>query len=199
MALPHRTSNDVGKVHVTLHYPTVPIDVARQKVSDNDAEGLRPLVLIVDDEPLIAETLAAILNDAGFATLTAHDGLAALEIAQLMPPQMLITDVVMPRMNGFELAVEVKRTIPDCEIILFSGQESTSDLLTEYNSHGSNFVMLIKPVHPTDLLAHVFDQLSPNGSPVAAGRAPRRSSPHDTFSIGPVPVFSNPGNGCLQS
>ena len=147
----------------TTHFPTVPIELAVQKRDRSDFERPLPLVLVADDEPLIAESLAAILNGNGLAALTATDGHSALEIAQLMPPEVLITDVVMPGINGFELAIEVSRATPDCEIILFSGQASTTDLAELYLATGHNFELLVKPVHPTDLLARVFGRLRARG------------------------------------
>lgn len=175
---------------MNLHFPTVPVEVARQKAIET--EKVPPLILIVDDEPLIAETLAAILKGVGMAAITAPDATAALEIARVIPPQMLITDVAMPRVNGFDLAVEVKRIAPDCEIILFSGQTSTYDLMTEYNAQGYDFVTLIKPVHPSDLLARVFDQLGEPGVPISARIAPISADTSDQFFGGSVPLRAKP-------
>jgi CheY-like chemotaxis protein len=153
---------------MSTHFPTVPVELARQNASSTDIERVLPLVLVVDDEPLIAETLAAILNNSGLAALTAPDALAALEIAQLMPPEMLISDVAMPGMNGFELAIEVTKAIPDCEVILFSGQATPSELEEMNHAAGRDFVTLIKPVHPADLLAHVYERLGTRGTIPAA-------------------------------
>ena len=148
---------------MSTHFSTVPVEFARQRGAGSSTEPLLPLVLVVDDEPLIVETLAAILNGSGLAALTAPDGLAALEIARLMPPEMLITDVAMPGMNGFDLAIEVTRIVPDCDIILFSGQASTSDLVEMHRRTGHEFLTLNKPVHPADLLAHVNECLGRRG------------------------------------
>jgi CheY-like chemotaxis protein len=167
---------------MNLHYPTVPVELARQKAIASETEKVPPLILVVDDEPLITETLAAILKGVGMAAITAPDAQAALEIARIMPPQMLITDVAMPRVNGFDLAVEVKRIAPDCEVILFSGQPSTYDLMTEYNARGYEFETLIKPVHPSELLMHVFDRLGA----------------HDTTIPGRIaPIVADTGEDCL--
>ena len=146
---------------MSTHFPTVPVEYARLRGSNRTFEPIHPLVLVVDDEPVIVETLAAILNRSGFAALSALDGASALDIARLMPPQMLIADVAMPGMNGFELALEIRRTIPDCEIILFSGQATTLDLVERHRCREYDFETLNKPVHPADLLArlhHCFAQ-----------------------------------------
>ena len=155
---------------MSIHFPTVPVDMARQKIGPDDAEPLPPVVLIVDDDPIIAGTLSTILKGDGLAALTAEDGPAALEIASVIPPQMLLSDVVLPGMNGFDLAAKVKSRIPDCEVILFSGEYSTCDVVSRHTD-GHDFLTMIKPVHPTDLLARVWERLrlhawtAPDGLP----------------------------------
>ncbi|HEX3894131.1 MAG TPA: response regulator [Terracidiphilus sp.] len=119
----------------------------------------RPSVMVVDDESSIADTLAEILSRNGYSVVAAYDGDSALESALLTPPEMLITDVVLPGMSGIDLAITVKRIFPDCKIILFSGQASTGDLLAAASREGHQFVLLNKPVHPADLLARIADGL----------------------------------------
>ncbi len=115
--------------------------------------------MVVDDESSIADTLAEILSRSGYSAVAAYDGDSALESALLNPPEMLITDVVLPGMSGIDLAITVKRIFPDCKIILFSGQASTADLLAAANREGHQFVLLSKPIHPADLLSRVADNL----------------------------------------
>jgi len=146
------------------HYPTVPVEAARQMALLHKQDRLRPVVLVVDDEPIITETLAAILNRSGLAAMTALNARSAIETAALIPPEMLITDLAMPDMDGLDLAIEVKRTVPDCDIILFSGQASDSETLAKLRTTGRGFVTLPKPVHPADLLQRVFECLGRRGS-----------------------------------
>ncbi len=160
---------------MTTHFATVPIEIARQKAAAEDVERLPPVVLIVDDNPLIIETLAAILRGHGLAAMTAFDGPAALEFADLIPPQMLLSDVVLGGMNGFELAAEVTHRVPDCEVILFSGEYSTCDVVSRHVD-GHRFLTLVKPVHPRQLLARIWEQLGRHG----------RSAPED-FTLLPNP------------
>ena len=125
-----------------------------------EADSYRPVVLVVDDESVIADTLSEILNRSGFAAMPAYDGESALESVLLMPPDLLITDVILPAMSGIDLAISVRRIFPDCKIILFSGQAATSDLLSSANSRGHHFSLLKKPIHPTELLARVTEAVS---------------------------------------
>jgi DNA-binding response OmpR family regulator len=118
-----------------------------------DVEKPRPVVLVVDDERLIAETLSIILSGSGFAAMPAYDGESALEIAKVIPPHVLLTDIVMPGMTGIELAIALREKIADCRVLLFSGQSSTIDLLAEARAAGHEFAMLTKPVPPAELIA----------------------------------------------
>jgi DNA-binding NtrC family response regulator len=114
------------------------------------------IVYIVDDESVIAETLAMILTKAGFKTIAFEDPNQALTAAAGgSPPGLLISDVVMPGMSGIELALQFRDLYPDCKILLFSGQAATADLLETAKSQGHNFELLLKPIHPSDLLAKV--------------------------------------------
>lgn len=123
-------------------------------------ERHRPVVLIVDDERIIADTLATVLARNGFAPCVAYDARSALEIASVIPPEVLISDVVMPGMNGVELAINVMREVPDCKVLLFSGQVITVDLLAEAWAEGHRFVTLEKPIHPTELLVAIAESLA---------------------------------------
>jgi len=118
----------------------------------------RPLVLVVDDERVIAETLAVILSHSGFTAMTAHNAESALELARVIPPQLLLSDVMMgPGMDGTELAITMTREFPDCKVLLFSGHASTMDLLGKAREQGHDFTLLTKPVHPADLLARIAE------------------------------------------
>jgi CheY-like chemotaxis protein len=133
------------------------------------ASQLRQRVLVVDDEAAIADTIAKILCLGGYTATAAYDGDSALESALLQPPNLLLTDVVMPGMNGIELAKTVKRVFPDCRILLFSGQASTLDLLASADRTGHRFSLLSKPVPPEELLAQVARQLDAAPKPLAVG------------------------------
>ena len=113
----------------------------------------KPRVLVADDEQVIANTLAIILNQAGFEAKAVYSGENALETIDEFQPNMLISDVIMTGMTGIEAAIKVRAKLPGCKILLFSGQAATADLLEKARAHGHEFEILAKPVHPTDLLA----------------------------------------------
>jgi CheY-like chemotaxis protein len=113
----------------------------------------KPKVLVADDEQVIANTLAIILNQAGFEARAVYSGENALETVDAFQPNMLISDVIMTGMTGIEAAIQIRQKLPQCKVLLFSGQAATADLLEKARAQGHEFEILAKPVHPTDLLA----------------------------------------------
>jgi CheY-like chemotaxis protein len=147
-----------------LKFDVVPIlEVPTEDVSETSVS--RPVVLVVDDEKVIADTLSIILKQSGFSALTAYDGSTALQLASDFKPDLLISDVMMPGMTGIELAITLTQLVPRCKILLFSGQAATVDLLEEARSLGHDFTTLTKPVHPTDMLKRISECLATNDVP----------------------------------
>ena len=118
----------------------------------------KPKVLVADDERVIADTLAIILNQSGFEASAVYSGEKAVETARVFKPDMLISDVIMADMNGIDAAIRIRTMLPSCKILLFSGQAATADLLDRARVQGHEFEILAKPVHPQDLLARLRGQ-----------------------------------------
>lgn len=131
------------------------------EVTSTSGSSYRPVVLVVDDECAIADTLSEILKRSGYNAKTAYDGGSALDLALLHPPEVLITDVVLPGMSGIELAITMRRIFPDCKVLLFSGNAATSSMLASATRAGHNFVLLTKPVHPKEMLARISECIQP--------------------------------------
>ena len=113
----------------------------------------KPKVLVADDERVIADTLAMILNQSGFEARAVYSGEKAVELAASFEPQMLISDVIMADLNGIDAAIRIREILPAIKILLFSGQAATADLLEKARAQGYEFEILAKPVHPQDLLS----------------------------------------------
>ncbi len=113
----------------------------------------KPRILVVDDERRIADTLVIILNQNGFDASAVYTGTDAVDRARSSRPDLVISDVIMPDMNGIEAAIQIRNILPACRILLFSGQAATADLLEKARAEGHEFDILAKPVHPQDLLA----------------------------------------------
>ncbi len=119
------------------------------------------LILVVDDEPAIRMTAAAILEMQGYRTATAEDGDKALERALELQPDLVLSDVVMPGLNGVQLAIALSEALPNTRILLFSGNTATTDILEGARTQGYDFRILAKPVPMEELLAEVRNLLPP--------------------------------------
>ena len=121
-------------------------------------------VLVVDDEHLIADTLARIFSDAGYESRAVYSAEGALGLIPSWPPHFALVDVILPAMNGIDLAILLKAISPDCTVQLFSGQLDTSHLLEAARQAGHAFEVLAKPVHPSKLLALASALFPPSGT-----------------------------------
>ena len=109
-------------------------------------------VLVLDDERVIANTLALILNRSGYEARAVYNAEAAIETSGELLPDILISDVFMEGMTGIDAAIRITQIVPKCRIILFSGQAGTADLFERAEANGHRFELLTKPVHPRVLL-----------------------------------------------
>lgn len=152
-------------------FPTIPLSELKPRHLEDEHDS-RPIVLVVDDERIIADTLVAILSHHGLMAMPAYDGPSAFEIAKVIPPDLLLSDVVMPGMSGIDLATMVKRISPSSKVLLFSGQAVTGGLL-HHAGESADFTVLAKPFHPKDLLVRVSQSL---GTPIRGVEARSASS-----------------------
>jgi DNA-binding NtrC family response regulator len=117
-------------------------------------------ILVVDDERALADTLSAILKRAGYKSFTAYSAREALSLLQSMCPLLMISDVMMPEMNGVELAQEACKLCPGIRILLISGHAAGMTELTEAaRLVGSPFELFSKPITPEELLETVAARL----------------------------------------
>ena len=137
--------------------------------SRSQPKAAPPLILVADDEKRIADTLALILTSKGYTAQIAYDGASALAMCRGRVPDLVLSDVVMPGMNGIELAIAVRQEFPACQILLFSGQAATTMILEDAARQGYDFEILAKPVHPEELLARVKELIGPGDSRPIAG------------------------------
>jgi CheY-like chemotaxis protein len=119
------------------------------------ASASDPHIFVVDDEPIIASTLAAILQMNGFTAKFFTCPEEALKAARLKAPDLVISDVAMPSISGIDLAIQMRAQYPKCKILLFSGQAVSMDLLEDARAQGHDFDLLLKPVPPTELLFEI--------------------------------------------
>jgi len=123
-----------------------------EALSDN---SYKPRVLIVDDERNIADTLAMVFKLKGHEAIAAYSAESAVELIETFEPDIVLSDVIMGRMTGVDLAIYLSRARPECKVVLFSGQTATADLLAEASRKGHDFRLLAKPIHPERLIEEV--------------------------------------------
>ncbi|HEV7888193.1 MAG TPA: response regulator [Acidimicrobiales bacterium] len=112
-------------------------------------------VLVVDDDPVIQKLLQVNFEMEGYTVLTASDGLEGLERARAEAPDVIICDIMMPRMDGLEVTRELKgddatKSIP---ILLLSAKAQQADVAAGQASGADDYVT--KPFDPLDLLQRV--------------------------------------------
>ena len=114
------------------------------------------MILVVDDEHALADTLALILERAGYQSTATYSAAEALIEAAKQPPDLIISDVMMPVMNGVDFAVAVCKLYPGIKILLISGHAGTKQLVEAARSCcGPSLDLLAKPVLPEELLSRV--------------------------------------------
>lgn len=112
---------------------------------------MAPTILIVEDEPLVCETIELILSDRGYDVLTAADGAGALRVVAEQPVDLLFTDVAMPGMNGFQLAAEAKRLRPELRVLFMTGYDERTE--------ADDGKLIRKPLHAEDVLMEISEAL----------------------------------------
>ncbi|HQR34391.1 MAG TPA: sigma-54 dependent transcriptional regulator [Blastocatellia bacterium] len=110
----------------------------------------RARILIVDDEQAARVGLSEIISVWGYETQTASDGLEALEIAADFHPTAVVTDVFMPRLDGFGLLNRLREEFPETAVILLTGQGSIEDAVRAVKEEGA-FYYFEKPINTRQL------------------------------------------------
>jgi CheY-like chemotaxis protein len=125
---------------------SIPEAKLNQPIADTCRTKARTLV--IDDDMAVADTLAMVLNSEGFEARAVYSGEEGVELARSCEFDFLVTGVVMPQMNGIDTAIQIRKLLPKCKILLVSGDNDSSALLHNAQSRGYRFEILAKPVHP---------------------------------------------------
>jgi DNA-binding response OmpR family regulator len=115
----------------------------------------REKILVADDDPIILNFLHSLLKDKGYQVITAEDGERALEMALIYNPDIIVTDIVMPYRDGFDL-IKVLRKEPklkDTPIVILSMKDKEDDIVKGLEEGADDYV--IKPFNALELVTRI--------------------------------------------
>ncbi|MFI8996970.1 response regulator transcription factor [Streptomyces sp. NPDC053542] len=127
-------------------------------------------ILIVDDEPAVREALRRSLAFEGYATEEAVDGLDAVEKVAAHRPELIVLDVLMPRMDGLTAARRLRASGVTVPILMLTARDTVGDRVTGLDAGADDY--LVKPFELDELLARIRALLRRSSYAAAAGAAP---------------------------
>ncbi|MDE7080788.1 MAG: response regulator transcription factor [Muribaculaceae bacterium] len=127
-------------------------------------------ILIIEDEKRVADLLKAGLEEAGYSTLTAYDGAMGLRLFRSGGVDLVISDIVLPKLDGFELCREIRALNPGVPILMLTALGSTDDKLDGFDSGADDY--MVKPFDFRELHARIKVLLR-RGAPAKETRSPR--------------------------
>lgn len=110
-------------------------------------------ILIVEDEKRVADLLTAGLEESGYRTLVAYDGAMGLRIFQSNQIDMVISDIVLPKLDGFEMCREIRKLNSDIPILMLTALGTTDDKLDGFDSGADDY--MVKPFDFRELKARI--------------------------------------------
>jgi len=126
-------------------------------------------VLVVDDSPESLGMINMALDKAGIAVLIALNGQQALNVLEQITPAVILLDAVMPVMDGFECAIEIRKKLPLVPIIFMTGLSEVEHIVKAFDAGGSDYI--IKPIHPEELLVRIRQHTSSSRMLIEAQKA----------------------------
>jgi DNA-binding NtrC family response regulator len=115
-------------------------------------------ILILDDEPDMAENLGLILNGAGYETIVETESPKALNLVERDQPDLIVTDLVMPNMDGMDILEQIKDRHPELPVIVLTGYATVDSAVTAVKRGATDY--LSKPFSPEEILLRVQKALS---------------------------------------
>ncbi len=128
------------------------------------------LILLVDDEPSILQLAQMYLEREGFRVKTASDGEAALEAVRVLCPALIVLDVMLPKLDGFEVCKRLRQRDDPAAILMLTARDEDIDKILGLELGADDY--LTKPFNPRELVARVKAILRRGERSVKAGPAP---------------------------
>jgi DNA-binding response OmpR family regulator len=127
-------------------------------------------ILIMDDDPIIVAFLTNLLREEGYDVISAEDGSEGLELARRQKPDLILSDLVMPYKDGFEILRELKSdpALREIPVIVVSMKEKEQDVVRGFDLGANDYI--VKPFGAHELLARVRRTLSGGKGEGGAGR-----------------------------
>ena len=110
-------------------------------------------ILIIEDDSRVAELIQRGLEEQGFETTLAYDGLSGKKLAGQNQYDLIITDIILPKMDGIDLCREIKKSQPDLPIIMLTALGTTDDKVEGFDAGADDY--LVKPFEMRELLARI--------------------------------------------
>ena len=110
-------------------------------------------ILIIEDDLRVAELIQRGLEEQGFETTLAYDGLSGKKLAGQNTYDLIITDIILPKMDGIDLCKEIKQSQPDLPIIMLTALGTTDDKVEGFDAGADDY--LVKPFEMRELLARI--------------------------------------------
>jgi DNA-binding response OmpR family regulator len=126
-------------------------------------------VLVVEDDPTVADVVAAYLRDAGMAVEEAADGVTALAVAARSRPDLVVLDLMLPALSGLEVCRRLREARADLPVVMLTALGDESDRLAGLETGADDY--LVKPFSPRELVLRVQAVLRRAGPAGAAARA----------------------------
>jgi len=144
-----RLSRDISALLATSVPAAGPAELAEQIRARVSEDSPVPVLLLVEDEQNIRELTAHYLLLQGYEVHQAEDGMEAMGLFKVRRPALILSDVYMPRMNGFKLLLEVKNRVPELPMLMMTGYSSAAEVLN--SSKYRNVSFLAKPFRLSEL------------------------------------------------
>lgn len=110
-------------------------------------------ILVADDDPSIRDLVATALSFVGFEIVEARDGIEALELAAAVQPDLLVLDVMMPRLDGFEVCTRLRAGGDRTPVVFLTAKDTPADMVAGFGVEGDDY--LTKPFHLQVLIARI--------------------------------------------
>jgi two-component system OmpR family response regulator len=172
-------------------------DITTQPAASGSPRTAEARLLVVEDDPNIVELLAASLRYAGFEVATATDGHAALRTAREFRPDLMVLDVMMPGIDGFEVVRRLSAEGSRCPVVFLTARDAVEDKITGLTIGGDDYVT--KPFSLDEVLARIRAVLRRAATTPAAANSARLTfadielddDTHEVFKNG-IPVALSP-------